>query len=298
MNLRALFRLSAIIGTLPVTLTNGTTADATQVMSDLNWIVNQVNANAAPLSGVALLASANTFTAVQSGIAAAAAANFPIASQVQNWAFNTLTSTLGTNTITARVAVMAPSAYAEGQVFTFIPSQTNTGPSSLNVNSLGSAIIYSGGATLVGYEMEMGVPQQVMRSNSVFNLLAAPSRTVSFMPFLISDADGSATYSQQDGELTRTGSRYDFSINMTLTGLGSLGPGNISMAGFPRSNARSAVAISAANLGSNVNSVQAVLGSMTIRLHKFQGGARAQLIGSDITSTSIFHLAGTYRAES
>ena len=37
--------MPTIIGPLPVTLQNGTTADATQVMSDFNWIVNQVNAN-------------------------------------------------------------------------------------------------------------------------------------------------------------------------------------------------------------------------------------------------------------
>lgn len=37
-----------IIGSLPVNLANGTTADASQVMSDLNFIVNQVNANAQP----------------------------------------------------------------------------------------------------------------------------------------------------------------------------------------------------------------------------------------------------------
>lgn len=36
-----------IIGTLPATLTNGTLADATQVMADFNFIVSQVNANAA-----------------------------------------------------------------------------------------------------------------------------------------------------------------------------------------------------------------------------------------------------------
>lgn len=37
----------AIIGALPSILTNGTTADATQVMADFNFIVSQVNANAA-----------------------------------------------------------------------------------------------------------------------------------------------------------------------------------------------------------------------------------------------------------
>ncbi|KVN55394.1 hypothetical protein WT13_23565 [Burkholderia anthina] len=39
----------SIIGNLPNTLSNGTTADATQVMADFNYIVNQVNANAQPL---------------------------------------------------------------------------------------------------------------------------------------------------------------------------------------------------------------------------------------------------------
>ena len=37
-----------IIGTLPNILTNGTTADASQVMADFNFIVNQVNANGNP----------------------------------------------------------------------------------------------------------------------------------------------------------------------------------------------------------------------------------------------------------
>ena len=38
-----------VIGTLPNILTNGTTADASQVMADFNFIVNQVNANANPV---------------------------------------------------------------------------------------------------------------------------------------------------------------------------------------------------------------------------------------------------------
>ncbi|MBY4771767.1 tail fiber domain-containing protein [Burkholderia ambifaria] len=39
----------SIIGNFPNTLSNGTTADATQVMADLNYIATQVNANAQPL---------------------------------------------------------------------------------------------------------------------------------------------------------------------------------------------------------------------------------------------------------
>lgn len=41
----------SIIGALPITLTNGTVADATQVMTDLNFIISQINSNAAALSG-------------------------------------------------------------------------------------------------------------------------------------------------------------------------------------------------------------------------------------------------------
>jgi hypothetical protein len=50
----------AIIGALPSALTNGTTADATQVMADFNFLVNQINANAAPVG--ALTAPSGTRT--------------------------------------------------------------------------------------------------------------------------------------------------------------------------------------------------------------------------------------------
>lgn len=46
--------MANIIGALPVTLQNGTDADATQVMSDFNFIVNEVNANA--LSNTSIIA--------------------------------------------------------------------------------------------------------------------------------------------------------------------------------------------------------------------------------------------------
>lgn len=42
----------AIIGNLPYNFTNGTTADATQVMADLNTIINGVNNNAAAITSV------------------------------------------------------------------------------------------------------------------------------------------------------------------------------------------------------------------------------------------------------
>lgn len=162
-----------IIGTLPVTLVNGTTADATQVQSDLNFIVNQVNANAADATLVALLASANNFTQVQSGIAATAAANFPIASQVQNSSLLTLSSTLGTNSLTGRVAQLPLAAYAVGQVFTFRPSQTNTGAVTLNINGIGAGAVNCGSTACVGGELRAVIPVSVAVVNTtpVFEIL-------------------------------------------------------------------------------------------------------------------------------
>lgn len=163
----------AIISVLPVTLANGTTADATQVMSDLNHIVNQVNANAADATLVALLAANNNFSVVQTGVAATAAAHFPIASQVQNRVFATLTSSLGTNTLTARIAALALTAYASGQVFSFVPSQTNTGPASITIDSAGSSIIYANNATLVGGELVANVPTLLQRNGTQLHIIGA-----------------------------------------------------------------------------------------------------------------------------
>jgi hypothetical protein len=169
--MKNLFRPSVIIGTLPVTLANATTADATQVMSDLNWIVNEVNANASALSNTALLNATNNFTVVQSGVNATAAANFPVASQVQNSVFQTLTSTLGTNTITARCAALPLTAYATGQVFTFIPSQNNTGAVGITIDSAGSSSIFSGGFSMPANELVAGVPALITRDSSKFDLI-------------------------------------------------------------------------------------------------------------------------------
>lgn len=166
-----LIKLATIIGTLPNQIANGQTADAVPLMADLNWIVSQVNANAAELSNTALLNAANSFTMNQSGPAASAPANFVIASQVQNSSLLTLSSTLGTNTVTGRVAQIAISAYTPNQIFTFFPAQTNTGPASLNIDAVGSSIIFSMGSTLVGGELRGGAPATVVRDGSRFNLL-------------------------------------------------------------------------------------------------------------------------------
>ena len=151
------FRPATIVGALPNILANGQTADAVPLMADLNHLVNQINANAAELSLTPQLANANSFTAVQSGIAATSAANFPIASQLQNASLTTLSSVAGDNTITARVSGFTLGAYTRGQIFSFVPAAGNSGSASINIDALGATTIFKeGGRTLSSDDLGVG----------------------------------------------------------------------------------------------------------------------------------------------
>lgn len=200
-----IFRPALIVGALPTTLLNGTTADATKVQGNLQWIVDQVNANAAPLANTALLNANNNFTSVQSGIAAASAANFPIASQVQNQVFNTLSSNLGTNAITARVAALPLAAYAVGQVFTFLPTQRNTGSATLNIDALGSGVLKSYGQLLMGGELGSGaasVRVSAIGAQPILDLLNPKARPPAIGTFTrdISTASGNQSVTGLGGK--------------------------------------------------------------------------------------------------
>lgn len=81
------------------------------------------------------------------GLAAATALTDAIRyDQVQNSSPTYLTSPAGTDTITA-TAPNSLAAYAAGQVFRFIPANTNTGAATININSIGAKAITKNGAT-------------------------------------------------------------------------------------------------------------------------------------------------------
>lgn len=109
-----------IIGTLPVTLTNGTLADANQVMSDFNAIVTGVNTNGAKNGAnsdiTALNALTTPITPAQGG--------------------SSVYTGSGTGTGNAQL-VVAPTplnfALTSGNTVIFIPGATNTGPATLAV---------------------------------------------------------------------------------------------------------------------------------------------------------------------
>lgn len=86
-------------------------------------------------------------------------------SQVQNQSYSTLSSVSGTNTITAS-ATPTPAAIVTGQLFRGIAANTNTGATTLNVSSLGAYPIRRGGAALVGGEIVINTPFDVMADTS------------------------------------------------------------------------------------------------------------------------------------
>jgi hypothetical protein len=93
----------------------------------------------------------------------------------------------GTDTITG---TMNPTltAYATGNMFSFVPANTNTGPATININSLGAKSIKKNGSTalaagdivsgsiaLIEYD---GTNFQLLNSNSFVNLTVTGNETV------------------------------------------------------------------------------------------------------------------------
>lgn len=131
---------AAIISPLPVTLQNGTTADANQVMSNFNAIVNNVNSNAAALATSAQINLTNTFSLPQIVPNATALTHAVNAGQIQQ---NGLTYFVDTGAVNAYVVTAAPawaSYAAGGHVYVKIVN-ANTAASTLNVNGLGAKAI-------------------------------------------------------------------------------------------------------------------------------------------------------------
>lgn len=134
------------IGSLPNNLTNGTTADASQVMGNFNFIVSQTNANCATAGAnsniTALTGLITPLTPGQGG------------SQV---------FTAGTSTGSANAQVVSSGITPTGfslsgkNIACFTPGFTNTGATTLNYNSTGATNIFkhstSGPIALIGGEI-------------------------------------------------------------------------------------------------------------------------------------------------
>jgi hypothetical protein len=71
---------------------------------------------------------------------------------------------------------ISPAAYVAGDEYVFIPNFTNTGATTLNVNSLGAESIKIGTNALNGGELQAGEPTVVFWDGTEFELLTTPAR--------------------------------------------------------------------------------------------------------------------------
>lgn len=102
-----------------------------------------------------------------SGVSVSAA---PWFNDVDTAAYNYLTSVSGTNTITA-TGPTSMTAYAAGQMFKVVPAATNSGATTLNINSIGAKNVFYAGAACVGGEIVISVPVLVLYDGTQFNII-------------------------------------------------------------------------------------------------------------------------------
>ncbi len=92
------------------------------------------------------------------------------AGQVQDGTFNYLTGVTGTNAILGS-ASMGMISYAVGQVFRFIAANSNTGASTLNINSIGAKpIVSTDGSALAAGSIVAGAVAEVFYDGTSFQL--------------------------------------------------------------------------------------------------------------------------------
>lgn len=130
------------------------------------------------------------------GVAAAAnLTDYARASDVQNNTPCYLTGVAGTNTITAS-AVYLMAAYVAGQRFEFIPANTNTGMTTINVNSIGAKDVYFSGAACAGGELVVGVPVTVVYDGTRFHVMVS---TLNRQGFRNRVTNGDVSIDQRNG---------------------------------------------------------------------------------------------------
>jgi hypothetical protein len=152
-------------------VTTGTTISST-------WANNTLNDIATALTG-SISSDGQTVVSANlpmSGYAHTGVANATIRTmyasggQVQDGSISYLTSVSGTNAVTA-VAALGMSAYAVGQRFSFLAAGTNTGATTLNINSIGAKPVTKNGTNaLTGGEITSGAVVEVLYDGTEFQI--------------------------------------------------------------------------------------------------------------------------------
>ena len=132
----------------------GTTISSTVVNNEMVDLGNEIANSLAKDGQTTVTANLPMATFRHTGVGnSAARTDYASAADVQDGTLIYLTSVAGTNTITA-TAANSMTAYAAGQKFHFIVANTNTGATTINLNSIGAKAITKNGTTaLAGGEL-------------------------------------------------------------------------------------------------------------------------------------------------
>ena len=153
-----------------VSATTITAANRNAIDADLaTALTNSIAVNGESVVTADIAFGNNKLTGVKDGTLAKDAANV---SQIQNSNAILLATVAGTDTITASLSP-ALTSYANGQIFTLIPANTNTGPVTININGLGAKALTKNGSTaLVAGDLVAGVTYSIQYDGTRFQKVA------------------------------------------------------------------------------------------------------------------------------
>ena len=154
---------------------------------EASWANTTLNDIATALSTCVLKDGTQTLTAnipmggfKLTGLAAGSAANDSVRmAQLQGGSVSYLTGTAGTNTVTA-LGTPTVTALTTGQRFTFIPANTNTAATTLQVDSTSALSVFWNNAALVGGELRQNVPVTVLYDGTQYQLIASGAMANTF----------------------------------------------------------------------------------------------------------------------
>ncbi len=207
--LRDYLTLGVIIGTLPNNIQDGQIIDAVPVMNNFNFIVSQVNANAASGSIPNALSIPTFVPAANVG------------------------GTANAITLTPTPAI---TTYAAGQRFSFPASGANTGAVTVATSGLATrALQYADGTPLNGNELLTGATYDIEDNGSNYILMNSSqgSNIINWTPTVsFGGASVGVTYSAQTGIAFKVGRLVFFSFIVRLANKGS-STGLLAINGLP-----------------------------------------------------------------
>lgn len=261
---------------LPEQIANGQVVDAVPVMTDLNYLATQVNANAAPLSAIPV---APVYVATVGGTANAV-------------------------TLTPSTAIIA---YANGQRFSFAPGTTSTGAVTVAVSGLAvTALVSKNGIALTGGELvAAGMYEIEYGPGAKFYLVNGESNTapIAFTPIvLFGGLSTGITYGYQKGNYVKRGNLIFFTLDVALSNKGSA-TGTLTIGGMPFAGSVNwptsgiGIGVATANLLTTDIKLAFAYGGGTSEITPIKlttNGAFTALSDTDCTNNSEFLCSGVY----